>query len=46
MRMETYVANDMRGINDHINANGIKKEQIVTIFQENDGLFVVTYYTE
>ena len=46
MNMYTQIGNDLREINDFVNKNGIKKEQIVQIFQENDGLFVILYYAD
>ena len=44
--MFTQAANDMRGINDFVNAKGISKDQIVEIIQSNDGTYLLVYYAE
>lgn len=46
MRMQTYAANQMREIEDFVNANGIEKKDIVDIFQSKDGDFELVYYAE
>ena len=46
MRMITFAANQMRDIETEINKQGIQKEQIVNIFQDNDGTYILTYYGE
>ena len=44
--MLTHAANQMREIEDFINANSIPKEHIVNIFQSQDGTFMVVYFVE
>lgn len=46
MRMRTISKNDMRKLEDEINARGIEKDQIVTIFRSQDGTCTVVYYEE
>lgn len=46
MKMETFSCNSMREAKLKINELGITKENLIGIFQDRDGLFVVTYYTE
>ena len=44
--MFTQAANDMREINRFVNENGIPKENIINIFQANDGTYILTYFAE
>ena len=46
MRMYTYAANDMRAITDFVNENGIKKEDIVGIYETKSGVFMLNYFAE
>ena len=46
MRMFTHAANDMRAINDFVNEKGISQEQIVEVFQSNDGTYMLVYFAE
>ena len=46
MRMFTIVKNDLREINDFVNAHSIPQEHIVNIFQSNDGAFTLVYFAE
>ena len=46
MRMITFAANQMRDIENEIRAKGITKDQIVNVFQANDGTFLLIYYGE
>lgn len=46
MRMLTKAANDMREINNFVNEQHIKKEDIINIFQTMDGIFLLVYYAE
>ena len=46
MRMQTFAANQMRDIENFVNESGIKKENIVGIFQSKDGDFELVYYAE
>ena len=46
MRMCTFAANQMRDIENFVNESGIKKENIVGIFQSKDGDFELVYYAE
>lgn len=46
MRMCTFAANQMRDIENFVNESGIKKENIVDIFQSKDGDFELVYYAE
>ena len=46
MKMYTYAANDMRGINDFVNKNKIPQEHIVQIFETADKTFMLVYYAE
>ena len=44
-QMYTYSANSMREINDFVNENNIKQEQIVSILPAADGTFFISYYS-
>lgn len=46
MRMYTEAANDMRQINQIVNEKGLTPDQIVNIFQNKDGLYVLVYFSE
>ena len=46
MKMESWSANQLRDIDDYVNHNDIKKENIINVFQRIDGTFTVTYFTE
>ena len=46
MKMFTRAANDMREINDFVNAKGISKDQIVEIIQSKDGSYMLVYFAE
>lgn len=46
MRFKSYAAPDMRGITDFVNENNIPKDMILDIFQNQDGLYIINYYTE
>lgn len=46
MRMRILCVDDKRKLETEVNARGISKEQIISVFQENDGTYVVTYYEE
>lgn len=46
MRMRTISKNDMRKLEEEINARGIEKDQIVTIFKSQDGTCTAVYYEE
>lgn len=46
MTMRTEAANDMRAINDFVNENGISKDQIVDIIQNNDGTYFLVYFAD
>lgn len=46
MKMFTIVKNDLREINNFVNAHAIPQEHIVNIFQSNDGTFTLVYYAE
>jgi len=42
--MYTRVFNDMRELNNYVNEKKIKKEDIVNIFQDNEGSYLLVYY--
>ena len=44
MTMHVFSATKMRDIEKHINENHIPKENIISIMQDSDKNFVVTYY--
>ena len=46
MKMYTKACNDKREITTFINKKGIRKEDIITVFQDKDGLYVLMYYAE
>ena len=46
MRMYTQAFNKMSELNDFVNAEGIDKDQIISIFQSKDGTFILSYYAE
>ncbi len=43
-RMYTRAFNKMKELNDFVNEKGILRDDIVNIFQSNDGLFMIMYY--
>ena len=46
MRMYTETFNSARDLNDFVRNSDIQQDQIVTIFQANNGLFILMYYAE
>lgn len=46
MKMCTKAFNKMNEAEKFINAKGIEKDDIITIFQDKDGLYVLMYYEE
>ena len=46
MRMYTQAFNKMAELNDYVNAQGIDKDQIISIIQSKDGTFFLSYYAE
>ena len=42
--MLTRLFNQMRELESFINENGIKKEDVVNIFQNSENLYVLVYY--
>lgn len=46
MRMYTQAFNDMRELNTFVNAKGIEKDKIVSIFQNTDKTYLLVYYAE
>ena len=46
MRMYTQAFNKMSELNDYVNAQGIDKDQIISIIQSKDGTFFLSYYAE
>lgn len=46
MKMYTQAFNDMRELNDFVNANDISKDRIVNVFQSKDGTYLLVYYAE
>lgn len=46
MKLKTKAFNKIRELNDFTNEQGIEKEDIINIFQSNDGLFILSYYEE
>lgn len=45
-KMNTYITEKMRDVEKFVNENGIEKDDIISIFQQSDGDFVLTYYSE
>lgn len=46
MRMYTRGFNSMKDLNDYANAAGIAKDRIVSVFQSEDGTYLLVYYGE
>ena len=46
MRMRILSADNKRKLEDEINKRGIQKDQIISVFQEKDETYTVTYYEE
>ena len=46
MKMYTRAFNDMRDANAYVNEHGIPQEHVVSIFQSNDGTYLLVYYAE
>lgn len=46
MRMYTKAFNKMSELNAFVNANGISKDDIVSVFPSGDGSFLIVYYGE
>ena len=46
MKMRSIAADSMRKLEVLVEEKHITKDQIVTTFQTNDGVFVLTYFEE
>lgn len=46
MRLYTIVKNDLREVEEYINSQGIEKDQIVNIFSNGRGEYILIYYGE
>lgn len=46
MRLYTKSFNKKDDLRDYVNTNGIPKENIVSVFQDDSGQFVLYYYGE
>lgn len=46
MKMYTQSFNKARDVDEFVNKHGIKKENIVTLFQNNDKTYLLVYYDE
>lgn len=46
MRMYTFAANDMRGIQNEVNRLKLTKDQIVNIIQCADKTYMLVYFAE
>lgn len=46
MKMVTRSFNQIREVNDYVNAHKIPKEHLVNIFSSVDGTFQLIYYEE
>ena len=46
MRMYTQAFNQMSDLTKFVNAEGIDKDQIISIIQTKDGTFMLSYYAE
>lgn len=46
MKMYTRAFNQMKEVNTFVNDEGITKDNIINIFQSNDGTFLLVYYAE
>lgn len=46
MKLLILTGNQMREVVDQANAKGIQKDQILSIVQEKDGTFILTYFAE
>lgn len=46
MKMYTRAFNLMKDVNAFVNENKISKENIVNVFQSNDGTYLLIYYAE
>ena len=46
MKMHTYSVNKAVELDDYVNEHGIKKEDIVSTYQQKDGTFTIVYYAE
>lgn len=46
MKMYTQSFNTMRGLNEYVNENHISQDSIVTIYETNDGIFLLIYYAD
>lgn len=44
--MNSFVTEKLKDVENYVNEKGIKKEDIISIFQKSDGDFVLTYYSE
>lgn len=46
MRLYTKSFNQKNDLEDYVNSRHIQKEDIVSVFQDNSGQFVLYYYGE
>lgn len=46
MRVYTQAFNDMRAATDFINEKGITKDRVLSLFQSDEGLYLLVYYAE
>lgn len=46
MKLLTISGNKLREVVDKANQMGIEKDQIISIMQDKDGTFTMTYYGE
>lgn len=46
MRLEIHTFNNKREVNIFINEKGLRKEDILSFFQEKDGTYTLMYYVE
>lgn len=46
MKMYTRAFNRMMELDAFVNENGIQQSEIVSIFQSNDGTYLLVYYGE
>ena len=46
MRMFVHSGNSMRELEEFVNENHIEKEQIFSMIQDRDGVWMLVYYAE
>lgn len=46
MKLRTETANTMRALVEFVNANNIQKENIVSMAETKDGLYLLVYFGE